>query len=377
MAQVKLCETPSCNKEAKFKCPTCLKLDIEASSFCSQECFKQNWDDHKKLHKKARDDVQTQEKTTTAYNPWPGFIFTGKLRPFPQSKQRQVPDKIQRPDYADHAEGLPLSERAIKGTTSIEVLSDEDQEELRASCKLAREVLDEAAKAVGVGVTCDEIDRIVHEASIDRNCYPSPLNYYNFPKSCCTSVNEVICHGIPDMRPLADGDIVNLDITTYFHGFHGDVNETVFVGKVDEQARKLVKVTYESLAKAIEIVKPGVKYRDVGDVIQKHVQAHGLSVVRSYCGHGIHRLFHTTPSIPHYSKNKAIGIMKAGHSFTIEPMICEGTWRDVTWPDDWTSVTQDGKRSAQFEHTLLVTEHGCDILTQRATGQPWFMDNFG
>lgn len=189
---------------------------------------------------------------------------------------------------------------------------------MRVSCKLGREVLDEAAKVCDVGITTDEIDRVVHEACIERECYPSPLNYYEFPASCCTSVNEVrkflpfffilvfwflqvICHGIPDTRPLKDGDICNVDITVYHRGFHGDLNETFFVGNVKEQHKNLVKVTHECLMKAIDIVKPGEKYREIGNVIQKHAQAHGYSVVRSYCGHGIHRLFHTTPNIPHYA----------------------------------------------------------------------------
>jgi len=224
-------------------------------------------------------------------------------------------------------------------------------------------VLDEAARVTDVGVTTDEIDRVVHEACIERECYPSPLNYYRFPKSCCTSVNEVICHGIPDLRPV------------YHRGFHGDLNETFLIGEVSPEAKKLVQATWECLQNAIKMVKPGVKYRDVGNVIQKHAQANGFSVVRSYCGHGINRLFHTAPSIPHYAKNKAVGVMKPGHSFTIEPMISEGTWRDEQWPDDWTAVTQDGKLSAQFEETLLVTENGVEVLTKRANTQmPYFMD---
>lgn len=145
------------------------------------------------------------------------------------------------------------------------------------------------------------LDRIVHEACIERDCYPSPLNYYEFPKSCCTSVNEVICHGIPDMRPLQNGDLLNIDVTVYHRGFHGDLNETLFIGEVDEKAKKLVEVTYECITKAIQIVKPGEKYREIGNVIQKHAQANGYSVVRRYCGHGIHRLFHTAPSVPHYA----------------------------------------------------------------------------
>jgi len=149
---------------------------------------------------------------------------------------------------------------------------------------------------------------------------------------------------------------------------HGDLNETYFIGEVDPKTRRLVEATYESLQMAIDTVKPGVLYRDIGGVIQNHVTKAGFSVVRTYCGHGIGRLFHTAPSIPHYSKNKAVGVMKPGHVFTIEPMINEGTWHDVTWPDDWTSSTRDGKRSAQFEHTLLVTETGVEVLTARLPG---------
>lgn len=235
------------------------------------------------------------------FNPWPYYTFSGKLRPFPQSDTRPVPAAIPRPDYADHKEGRSKSEESLRGNTTIKVLDDEEKEGMRVACRLGREVLDEAARVCDVGVTTDEIDRIVHEACIERDCYPSPLNYYNFPKSCCTSVNEVICHGIPDMRPLEDGDLCNVDVTVYHQGFHGDLNETFFVGNVKEQHKKLVQVTYEALMKAIEIVKPGERYREIGNVIQKHVHAHGFSVVKSYCGHGIHRLFHTAPNVPHYA----------------------------------------------------------------------------
>lgn len=188
--------------------------------------------------------------------------------------------------------------------------------------RLSRQVLDQAAAAMGVGVKTDEIDRIVHEACMELECYPSPLNYYGFPKSCCTSVNEVICHGIPDQRALVNGDICNVDVTVYHRGFHGDLNETFLVGdSVSEEGKKLVKVSWECLQKSIEegevviqskkfnlitlqfflLVKPGTRYRDVGSVIQKHAQSNGFSVVRSYCGHGIHRLFHCAPSVPHYA----------------------------------------------------------------------------
>lgn len=203
--------------------------------------------------------------------------------------------------------------------------------------------------------------------------YPSPLNYVNFPKSVCTSVNEVICHGIPDQRPLEDGDILNIDISLYHGGFHGDLNETYYVGdkaKADPDAVRVVETSRECLDKAIEIVKPGTLFREFGNVIEKHAKSRDCSVVRSYCGHGINQLFHTTPSIPHYAKSKTVGSAKAGMCFTIEPMINLGSYRDKTWPDNWTSVTIDGKRSAQFEHTLLVTEDGVDILTARLPDSP-------
>jgi len=236
------------------------------------------------------------------FNPWPDFTFTGTLRPYPQTPKREVPDFILKPDYADHPLGHSKCEEE-ENKCMIKILDEEEIEGVRLASKLAREVLDAAAEVVKVGVTTDEIDRIVHESSIDKECYPSPLNYYNFPKSCCTSVNEVICHGIPDLRPLQNGDILNIDITVFHRGFHGDLNETFLIGDVNENDKKLVRVTHECLLKAIEIVKPGEKYREIGNVIQKHAQSHGFSVVRRYCGHGIHRLFHTAPNVPHYASN--------------------------------------------------------------------------
>jgi len=292
-----------------------------------------------------------------------GFSFTGKLRPGKVSPMCKVPDHIKKPDYWQTGE--PISERNSRNSSNIIVHTPEQIAKIRKCCILAREVLDIAIKATKVGVTTDEIDQIVFNACIERDSYPSPLNYRNFPKSCCTSVNEVICHGIPDDRKLEDGDILNLDISLYHDGVHSDLNETVLVGNVDEKGRELVRVSEEALMKAIAAVKPGFFYRDIGAVISKHVHAHGFSVDRTYCGHGINELFHTVPTIPHYAKNKAIGVMKAGHIFTIEPMINEGINGTEHWPDDWTAVTKDGKRSAQFEHTLLVTDKGCEILTKR------------
>ncbi|CDH49588.1 methionine aminopeptidase 1 [Lichtheimia corymbifera JMRC:FSU:9682] len=350
----KVCQSPGCGKPAKLQCPTCLKLKIEGSFFCSQECFKSNWATHKAVHKAK---IESQP-----HDPFTGFKYTGDLRAvYPLSPKREVPAHIKRPDYAET--GIPISEQRVRSSSVIKVLNAEEIEGMRTVCKLAREVLDIGAAAIRPGITTDEIDRIIHEATIERNAYPSPLNYYHFPKSVCTSVNEVICHGIPDKRELKEGDIVNLDVTLYYNGFHGDLNETYCVGKVDEKGQKLVNTARECLEKAIAIVKPGIKYRDFGKVIESHATANGFSVVRTFCGHGINQLFHCAPNVPHYANNKAIGVLRPGHVFTIEPMICEGTWRDEIWPDNWTAVTADGKRSAQFEHTMLVTETGVEILT--------------
>ncbi|CAD5227218.1 unnamed protein product [Bursaphelenchus xylophilus] len=361
----KKCIGLECAKPAKLRCPTCIKLELPDAFFCSQDCFKSNWEIHKFYHK-------PQDKV---YNPFPGYTFSGPLRPFPQTPKRAVPETIPYPDYALHPEGVSLEERNSKMAGQIVVNGEEEIEGVRLAGRLGREVLDEAAAAVDVGVTTDELDRIVHEACIERECYPSPLGYYKFPKSCCTSVNEVICHGIPDLRPLENGDLCNIDITVYHRGFHGDLNETILVGdKVSKEDRDLVRVTWECLQQAIATVRPGVKYRDLGNVISKHASAHGLSVVRRFTGHGIHRLFHTAPNVPHYAKNKAVGVMKPGHIFTIEPMINIGSWHDEMWPDDWTAVTRDGKKSAQFEQTMVVTDDGVEVLTERPSKRPWFMD---
>jgi len=284
------------------------------------------------------------------------------MRPvYPLSQKRVIPDHIPRPDYAD--DGNPKSEFQKYGQPP-RILNLEEQEKMRTVCRLAREVLDIAAEAVRPGITTDAIDAIVHDAIIERNAYPSPLNYHKFPKSVCTSVNEVVCHGIPDQRKLQEGDIINIDVTLYYDGFHGDLNETYPVGRIDEESQKLIQTSRECLDRAIQVCKPDIPFRDLGKAIEPYARANGCSVVRTYTGHGINDLFHTAPNIPHYRKNKAVGTMKAGMTFTIEPMINLGdNWNDVCWPDNWTATTADGKKSAQFEDTLLVTDTGVEILT--------------
>ncbi|KAI9659718.1 MAG: Methionine aminopeptidase 1 [Alyxoria varia] len=375
------CQGQDCPNDAgTLQCPSCQKLGKD-SFFCSQDCFKKNWGTHKAVHKSQSNlfrkiippkVVSHIDEETGQHNPFPSFSYTGPLRPvYPLSPRRAIPERIRKPEYA--ADGIPRSEQGMIGRNKITILDAKQQEGIRKASRLAREVLDVTAREIKPGVTTDRLDEVVHNACIERDCYPSPLNYYQFPKSVCTSINEVICHGIPDQRPLQDGDIINIDVTTYHGGFHGDLNETYYVGdkaKADPDAVRVVEASRGCLEESIKLVKPGMLFRDPGNVIEKYAKSKKCSVVKTYCGHGVNQMFHCAPNVPHYAKNKAVGQAKPGMVFTIEPMISLGTHRDKTWPDNWTSVTQDGLRSAQFEHTLLVTEDGVEVLTARFSDSP-------
>ena len=269
---------------------------------------------------------------------------------------RDVPPDITRPDYVSTGVPVRATETAVK---SAEVI-----ERMRLAGRIARDVLAETGAAVAPGVTTDEIDRIAHDAHIARGVYPSPLGYHGFPKSVCTSVNEVICHGIPDDRPLADGDIVNVDVTVFVDGVHGDTSATFLVGRVDQHSKRLVRVTRECLDHAIATVRPGAPVSDIGRAIESHATANGFFVVRTFVGHGIGEVFHSAPQVPHYYDPAARTIIEPGMTFTIEPMITMGSIDAVIWDDGWTAVTADGSRTAQFEHTLLVTDTGVDVLTR-------------
>jgi len=352
------------NPPSRLECPTCNKLGVRGSFFCGQECFKAAWKTHKVIHNLASSGLAVNKDGT--YNPFPNFKFTGDIRPaYPLSSKRTIPDHVELTDYV--IDGIPKSERNRAPESAPRRLNAEDIEKMRTVCRMAREVLDIAAASVRPGITTDEIDAIVHDATLERNAYPSDMNYRNFPKSVCTSVNEVICHGIPDRRKLQEGDIINLDVSVYYQGFHGDVNATYPVGKIDDESAKLLRTSRECLDKSIEICKPGALFRDIGKIIEPIARANGCSSVRTYTGHGINRLFHDAPDVPHYAKNKAVGTMKPGMVFTIEPMINLGSnWDVLHWPDNWTATTVDGKRSAQFEETLLITDTGVEVLTAGA-----------
>ena len=275
-------------------------------------------------------------------------VRAGRLSP-----DRPVPASIPRPPYAPDAPAFVPA-----------VPPDEYADRMRAAGHAGREILLELEAAVKVGITTDELDRICHEACIARGGYPSPLHYKGFPKSVCTSVNEVICHGIPDDRALLDGDIVNCDVTIYLNGVHGDTNATFFVGDVDDEGHRLVQVTKEALWKGIDQVRPGARLYEIGRAIQAHAEPAGFGVVRSFVGHGVGEEFHTAPAVLHHYDPSADLVLTPGLTFTIEPMINEGSWElGRIWPDGWTAPTRDGSRSAQFEHSLLVTPTGVEVLT--------------
>ncbi len=285
---------------------------------------------------------------------------TDAIRPGRVSPRRAVPDSIDKPHYAEHG-GTSRREAGMSKPTADEV------ERMRRTGKAAAEVLDVVGRAVAPGITTDELDVIVHEAAIERDAYPSPLMYGSspFPKSVCTSVNEVICHGIPDDRPLRDGDVVNLDVTLYREGVHGDTNRTFGVGTIDPESQRLIDVTHESMMAGIAEVRPGAPFNVIGRAIQLTAEPAGFGVVRAFVGHGVNTEFHTEPQIPHYYVPQFTDVIEEGMTFTIEPMITMGSWEFNLWDDDWTAATIDRKRTAQFEHTIHVTSTGAEILT------PW------
>ncbi|PVH67006.1 hypothetical protein PAHAL_1G407600 [Panicum hallii] len=279
-----------------------------------------------------------------------------RLRPGKVSPRLSVPNHIQLPPY--------VNSRQRPGVTNGPEIHDEKGIEcMRASGKLAAQVLKFAGTLVKPGITTDEIDKAVHQMIVDNGAYPSPLGYCGYPKSVCTSVNECICHGIPDSRPLEDGDIINIDVTVYLNGYHGDTSATFLCGDVDDEAKKLVQVTKECLDKAISICAPGVEIKRIGRTIQDHADKFKFGVVRHFVGHGVGKVFHAEPVVLHF-RNNEWGRMMLNQTFTIEPMLTLGSINPVMWSDDWTAVTEDGSLSAQFEHTILITEDGPEILTQ-------------
>jgi methionyl aminopeptidase len=283
------------------------------------------------------------------------------LRPGLVSPMRSVPPHIPRPEY--------VGQRRAPRYTGSEVKDAETIEKMRVTCRLAAQSLAAVGAAIKPGVTTDELDRIGHEFLCDHDAYPSTLGYPGggrgpvFTKSLCTSLNEVVCHGVPDSTVVQDGDIVNIDITAFKHGVHGDTNATFLAGDVDQESRLLVERTLEATMRGINAVAPGRQLNVVGRVIESYARRFGYGVVRDFTGHGIGTAFHSGLVVPHYDDPSATTILETGMTFTIEPMINIGTYDWTMWSDGWTIVTADLKRSAQFEHTVLVTGTGVEILT--------------
>ncbi len=281
---------------------------------------------------------------------------SGSLTPGVVSKALSVPNNIAKPEY--------VGKKAPAEWTGGHVKTKEKIEKIRTAGKLAAQAIELAGSSIKVGMSTNELDVIVHDFLISNGAYPSTLGYRGFPKSCCTSVNEIICHGIPDDLEIQDGDIVNIDVTAYLDGFHGDSNQTFKVGNVSEEVSLLVDRTKESLERAIASVMPGRPINVIGRTIESYAKRFGYGVVRDFTGHGIGEAFHSGLVIPHYDAAPLYSnTMEVGMVFTIEPMLTLGTHEWDMWPDGWTVATKDKSITAQFEHTLVVTESGAQILT--------------
>ncbi|XP_061152112.1 methionine aminopeptidase 1D, mitochondrial isoform X2 [Syngnathus typhle] len=278
------------------------------------------------------------------------------VRPATVRPAYAVPKHIERPDYV--ANGL-----VPEWPDYIELKNAEQIQGLARACRLARHVLLLAGQSLKVGMTTDEVDFVVHQEIVRHDAYPSPLRYGGFPKSVCTSVNNVVCHGIPDSRPLQDGDIINIDVTVYLEGYHGDTSETFLVGEVDEVGRRLVETAKLCRDRAIAACKPGARLCVIGNTISEIAQANGFQVCPYFIGHGIGSYFHCYPEIWHHA-NDNDATMDEGMTFTIEPILMEGCAEFHILKDKWTAVSADDKRSAQFEHTVVITYDGVEILTQ-------------
>ncbi|MGL5866068.1 MAG: type I methionyl aminopeptidase [Dermatophilaceae bacterium] len=284
-------------------------------------------------------------------------VTSASVAPGAVSPRRAVPESITRPEYVDQPRPRPFTGPEVKDADTIE--------RMRVAGRLAANALAAAASVIAPGVTTDEIDRVGHEYLLDHGAYPSTLGYKGFPKSLCTSVNEVICHGIPDDRPLQDGDIVNIDITAFIHGVHGDTDATYLVGEVDEESRLLVERTREATLRGIRAARPGREINVIGRVIESYARRFGYGVVRDFTGHGIGTAFHSGLVVPHYDAAPGYDtVIEVGMTFTVEPMLTLGGHEWELWDDGWTVVTRDRRRSAQFEHTIVITDTGPEIITQ-------------
>lgn len=277
-------------------------------------------------------------------------LVPGRLSP-----RRSVPPSIARPEYVDRPAPAPFQGSDVQSAETIEAM--------RIAGRIAADALVEVGRNVRPGVSTDELDRIGHDFLIDHGAYPSTLGYRGYPKSLCSSLNEIICHGIPDSTELAEGDICNIDITAFIGGVHGDTNATFLAGDVREEARLLVERTHEATMRAIRAVQPGRPLSVVGRVIESYAKRFDYGVVRDFTGHGISTSFHSGLIVPHYDDPRIDVELREGMTFTIEPMLTLGTYQHEMWDDGWTAITRDRRWTAQFEHTIVVTSDGAEILT--------------
>jgi methionyl aminopeptidase len=277
------------------------------------------------------------------------------LRPAVISPRRPVPASIRRPHYVEKPKPADFDDPMVKDPDTIA--------RMRIAGRIAADALVEVGRHVAPGVTTDELDRIGHEFLINLDAYPSTLGYKGYPKSLCSSVNEVICHGIPDGRPLEDGDVVKIDITAFKDGVHGDTCATFFAGTPSQDVKDLGERTREAMLRGISAIRPGRPVSVIGRVIESYAKRFGYGVVRDYTGHGVGPSFHTRPTILHYDEPRATTIMEPGMTFTVEPMLTLGSYDWVMWDDDWTVLTKDGSWAAQWEHTVVVKDDGAEILT--------------
>ena len=280
----------------------------------------------------------------------------GKLTPGKQTPVRSVPNSIERPEYV-------WKDSVQENVGEPFVQTPEIIEAMRESSKIAANALKEAGKAVQTGNTTDEVDRVAHEYMVDHGAYPSTLGYMGFPKSCCVSLNEIVCHGIPDSTVIQEGDIVNIDVTAYKNGVHGDTNATFFAGEVAEEHRLLVERTKKAMMRGIKAAKPGREINVIGRVIESYANRFGYNVVEDFTGHGVGPTFHNGLVVLHYDSESYRDILEPGMTLTIEPMLNLGELDYDIWSDGWTVQNRDGEYSAQFEHTLVITEDGNEILT--------------
>ncbi|KAH0953155.1 hypothetical protein HN011_006826 [Eciton burchellii] len=321
----------------------CILQTIRSSKVCFQKLFKDV------------SQIGNLGISRSSYNYNYTFGKYDVVRPWLVSTKIDVPTYIPQPSYSQSS--IPKN-----GPTTAEIKDVCQIECMRHSCKLASHILRKVKSLIKPGITTDFLDKQVHDMIISNGAYPSPLNYHGFPKSICTSINNVACHGIPDSRPLQEGDILNVDVTVYLNGYHGDCSAMFEVGEVDPEGKRLITVTELCLKSAIEICKPNEYFCNIGNVIEETANKHNFNVIPIFVGHGIGTYFHGAPDILHFANNDSEQ-MKAGMTFTIEPVLSQGMTQIEILDDGWTACTVDNSRTAQIEHTILITETGCEILT--------------